>query len=145
MDSDDSVIRVPYQQIPTSSGTKLPVPLVSIGLSHGPVLFKRSFEALVDSGADDCVFPTSTARDLGIDLLEARTERRRGVGGSEQVFIHAVNLHFGPYVINIDACFMEHLPISGLLGRRGFFEHFRITFDPAGSTPGMEFERVFRS
>ena len=93
------------------------------------------------------MFPASTARDLGIDLLESRSERRRGIGGSEKVFMHAVNLHFGPYIIDIDieACFMDHLPIAGLLGPRGFFEHFRITFDPTGRTPGMEFERVYRS
>jgi hypothetical protein len=29
-----------------------------------------------------------------------------------------------------------------LLGREGFFDHFRVTFNPETTPPGLELERV---
>lgn len=137
-------MRVPYQYIIGREQSRLPVPLVKVSVSS-PTFHSAAFEALVDSGADDCVFPRTSADDLGIDLSSALSEYRRGVGGFAEVWIAPVTLHFGPWLIEIKACFMPGLPVAGLLGRRGFFEHFKITFDPIGPEPGMEFERVYRS
>ena len=48
-------------------------------------------------------------------------------------------------MFKIRAGFTNELPIAGVLGRIGFFEHFKITFDPSGLTPGFDLERFYRS
>jgi hypothetical protein len=32
-----------------------------------------------------------------------------------------------------------------LLGRIGFFEHFKITFDPSSDPPGLEIELIHKT
>jgi hypothetical protein len=32
-----------------------------------------------------------------------------------------------------------------LLGRMGFFEHYKITFDPSTHPPEIELERIYRA
>lgn len=90
-------------------------------------------------------FPESIAFALGIDLETGHRERRSGVGGNQDVWIHPVVLYVGEHALDIKAAFTKNLPVSGLLGRRGFFEHFKITFDPSSDPPGMELERVLKS
>jgi hypothetical protein len=31
------------------------------------------------------------------------------------------------------------------LGRVGFFEHFKITFDPSSNPPGFDLERIYKA
>jgi hypothetical protein len=38
----------------------------------------------------------------------------------------------------VTAGFKENLPIAGVLGMQGFFEFFRITFDPEAKTCELE-------
>ena len=68
-----------------------------------------------------------------------------GVGGRTEVWIHPVSLFVGTQVLQINAAFSGALPVAGLLGRSGFFEYFRITFDPGGDPPGLELERVHKA
>ena len=54
------------------------------------------------------------------------------------------NIYVGEHALHIDAAFAKTLPIAGLLGRVGFFEHFKITFDPTSDPPGLELEGVHK-
>jgi hypothetical protein len=47
-------------------------------------------------------------------------------------------------MISINAAFAPNLPIAGLLGRNGFFEFYKITFDSSTNPPELELERVHR-
>ena len=44
-------------------------------------------------------------------------------------------------IIRMTAGFSEVLPLGGILGRIGFFESFKITFDPSTTPPGFELEQ----
>jgi aspartyl protease len=93
--------------------------------------------AIVDSGADDCVFPASFASQLGLDLSRnTRTFRFGGVGSSNQVaYFFDLNVTFEQVVsYKMSVGFSPALEAVGigLLGQNGFFENFRVTFDLSG-------------
>ncbi|MBZ5706693.1 MAG: retroviral-like aspartic protease family protein [Acidobacteriia bacterium] len=101
---------------------------------------------MVDSGAADCMFPATIAEAIGIhDITTGRKDERLGIGGPEDVWLHPIVLYVGEHVLNIEAAFSRTLPVAGLLGRRGFFEHFKITFDPTSDPPGLEIERAYKA
>jgi hypothetical protein len=139
------LMRAPYRTQPGEGGTVLYSPFIRVrlGRPRGPAT--RFFEALVDSGAADCIFDSRLAEAIGIDLTECRTAQRLGIGGTEDVWTAPVVLYVGEHSLNITASFIPNLPVAGLLGRVGFFEHFKITFDPSGNPPGLELERVYKS
>jgi hypothetical protein len=58
---------------------------------------------------------------------------------------HTVSLHVLGSMFKIRAGFADKLPAAGLLGRIGFFEHFKITFDPSSNPAGFDLERVSRA
>jgi hypothetical protein len=59
--------------------------------------------------------------------------------------MHPISLLVGEHMLHVNAAFSDTLPVAGLLGRSGYFEHFRITFDPASNPPGLELERVYKA
>jgi hypothetical protein len=138
-------MRIPYRAYPDTDGTVhlLPFLRVSVGKKRTP-LVTRVFEAMVDSGASDCIFQVAVAEAIGIKVESGTKKQRAGIGGVQDVWIHPVQLHVGAELIDINAAFAKTLPVAGILGRIGFFEHFKITFDPTGNSPGMEIERVYK-
>jgi len=88
--------------------------------------------ALVDSGADHCVFPRSFMQPLGLDPLTAPLDTTSGVG-STNVPTHYCNvtLDLGPIHFQVYAGFTTGMdPYGiGLLGQDGFFDKFKIIFD----------------
>jgi hypothetical protein len=136
-------MRAAYKPVPDEDGTVhlLPFIRIRVGKKRGPAT--RHFEALVDSGAADCIFHESIAQAIGITAIESgKKSQRTGIAGLQDVWIHPVILYVGEHALNINAAFAKTLPIAGLLGRIGFFEHFKITFDPTSNPPGLELERI---
>jgi hypothetical protein len=43
-----------------------------------------------------------------------------------------------------EVVFVEDLPMAGLLGRLGFFDNFRVTFDHSTVPPSLTYERIVR-
>ncbi|HET8826757.1 MAG TPA: hypothetical protein VFM77_16570 [Terriglobales bacterium] len=103
----------------------------------------KRFEAIIDSGATRCLFDWSIGDFLGIDRSKCKVEKTSGIGGIEQVYVHEVLLHIPGGAVTITAGFKEKLPVAGLLGMTGFFEHFRVTFDTVGKV--CELERIFHA
>jgi hypothetical protein len=69
-----------------------------------------------------------------------------GVSGvPTKIYRHNVSLHVLGNIFKIRAGFTDQLPLAGLLGRVGFFEHFKITFDPSSNPPGFDLERIYRA
>ena len=113
------------------SGRVAPSPVLSLTLVNG----ERKFTcyAIIDSGADHCVFPRAFMQPLGLDPLTTPTELSSGVGAPAAVPTHFANLtidvqgrfQFGAYVgftTGLDALGI------GLLGQTGFFDRFNVSF-----------------
>jgi hypothetical protein len=106
----------------------------------------RRFAAILDSGCADTLFDSSIGRSLGINIKSGIRSDLGGIakGAKIPAYFHDVDLHADANIIRIRAGFSD-LPIAGILGRRGFFEHFIITFDPTFTPPGFELKRVGRA
>jgi hypothetical protein len=59
------------------------------------------------------------------------------------MYLHDVSLYTPGGIVSARAGFSDDLPIAGLLGMTGFFEHFKITFDPI--LLRCELERLYRA
>jgi len=94
----------------------------------------------VDSGSTLCVFDVTVAEKLGLVWKNGVRVMTMGIGGPKETYLHQVRLHLPGGPVSVLAAFQEALPVSGLLGMSGFFEHFRITFD--GMARVCEFERL---
>lgn len=106
----------------------------------------RKFEAVIDSGATLCLFHSSIGTAIGLNIEKGESDETMGVNGvATKLFKHKVNLHVLGSMFRIEAGFTDQLPLAGLLGRIGFFEHFKITFDPSTNPPGFELERIYRA
>jgi hypothetical protein len=90
------------------------------------------------------MFHSSIAASIGIRVDAGKKETRAGLGGTEDVWVHPVQLFVGMEMFSIHAGFTDKIPLAGLLGRSGFFEYFKITFDPSTVPAELEIERVSR-
>ncbi len=119
----------------TDSGDFLTVfrPEIQIRI-HGP-LGSKLFDALVDTGSDNTIFPASAARLLGIRVVRATGPDAQAFGGQEIALSYAeVELE----LIHSDGNLRWPAPAyflaedakeeTVLLGRDGFLEYFTATF-----------------
>jgi hypothetical protein len=105
-------------------------PVLKLTLVNGAQ--RVSCYAIVDSGADHCVFPRVFMQPLGLDALVAPIELSAGMG-SANVPTHFVNISIdlqGIIEFPVYAGFTSGLdPLGyGLLGQTGFFDRFNIAF-----------------
>jgi hypothetical protein len=85
----------------------------------------------VDSGADICIFDAELAELIGLTLEEGDQVFFSGVTGTNRVaYMHRIELIVGGQSLKTRVAFAI-LPSHayGIVGQRGFFEHFRIIFD----------------
>ena len=121
----------------------LPVQL-SDPVRHSPPC--RKFEAVIDSGASICMFHSSIGESIGLNIEKGEKDQTIGVSGAPTVmYRHKIQLHVIGNIFKIQAGFSSELPLAGLLGRIGFFEHYKITFDGSTNPPGFELERIYRA
>ena len=88
--------------------------------------------ALIDSGADRCLFNIEIAEKLGLDLVEAPEELFSGIeGGSLKVKLHKVKIQIVGMgeEIEVTAGFVKSSGVTAILGQDGFFDNFRIKFE----------------
>jgi hypothetical protein len=91
--------------------------------------------AIIDSGADDIMFPASYAARMGLDLQRGAYYQFGGAGSADQgawffeitlrimnVITYQVSVGFTP-ALEFVGC--------GLLGQNGFFDRFKVDFDLA--------------
>jgi len=132
---------LPYTKILTKPSEALPErvvilrPMLSVWLSHGDK--KIHTLALLDSGADDCLFPALLGREIGLNVEEGKKQFFSGVGSAGNVsYFHKVKIAFKlnehPFEFECHAGFSTAMDLVkfGLLGRYGFFDLFkRVSFD----------------
>jgi hypothetical protein len=143
-------LKFPYKNYPNPKSVSgqewFPLLNVRIGNPgrHSPPT--KRFEALLDSGASRCLFHSGFGASIGLDVRKGEIEETLGVSGNATLtYLHPVSLYVMDSIIKITAGFADELPFGGLLGRMGFFEHFRVTFDPASEPPGLDLERIHKA
>jgi hypothetical protein len=141
-------LRYAYKSYPEQKGGTGWWAVVSVQIAnparHSPPT--KRFEALLDSGASRCIFHSSLGRAIGLSIEEGEIEETIGVSGKPSItYLHNISLYVAGGIIGIRAGFANDLPIAGMLGRKGFFEHFKVTFDPSSDPPGFEIERIYKA
>jgi hypothetical protein len=138
-------ITQPHPAFPDETSGWLPI--LPIKLSHGHSRQTPRLEALVDSGAADTLFRADIGTFLGIDVESGIKTTLGGfvVGSRTDVHYHRVTLWVGEDAITITAGFVSKLSVAAILGRRGFFEYFIVTFDPSATPPGFDIQRLGRA
>lgn len=81
-------IKFPYLKYIVTPPTQKPAqyvyrPVIPIKLGRG-----ITFDALVDSGADECTFPGWIAKTLGHNLYKGKQKIFSGIGGSVLAYLH---------------------------------------------------------
>ncbi len=105
-------------------------PIIRINLEHGGMILPH--EALIDSGADMCIFHASIGRILGLNVENGKPARVAGVTGTiETYYIHRITLRLGAQGFETDVGFLPRMSDDGIgiLGQIGFFDQFAVTFD----------------
>ena len=104
-----------------------PYPLVPVTLRAREEL---TIYALVDSGAVVSLFPEDIADAIGLDLSKGEILYLTGVGGYiKGKHVPDVEVMIGAFRLRIPVVFVPYMPIElAVLGRKGFFETFEITF-----------------
>ena len=85
---------------------------------------------LVDSGSDDCMFHSSIAENLGIDLESGKPVTHYALGMTPlKSYVHTVELQIFGFNerIQVQASFTRESEFC-VLGQGGFFENYEITF-----------------
>ena len=87
------------------------------------------------------MFHAQLGKALGLDIAKGEPETTNGIAGPTTVYLHNISLYAPGGIIPLFAGFSLDLPVAGLLGMRGFFDSFKITFDP--TTLCCELERQY--
>ena len=86
--------------------------------------------ALVDSGADCCIFQIDQGEYIGLDVKSVNPTEMRGISNKKVlVYLHEVRMILRSNEFKIKCGFVDknELP-TPLLGRHGFFDRYSITF-----------------
>jgi hypothetical protein len=139
-------LKFPHKQTPLPDGKFDWLPILHVQVGRSTYL-TSPFEAIVDSGAFDCLFHADIARAVGIsDITTGALKMSGGVVGGAQMptYGHDIRLSVGSDNFRIEAYFAEQLPIAALLGRNGFFDKYVVTFDPRDNPPSLELTRIHK-
>lgn len=108
-------------------------PVIPVNLKSGNKSI--AYEALVDSGADLCLFDAELGEYLGIEVKAGKKREVFGVGGKASIYyLNKITVEVGGWSFEIEAGFMFGVSGNqlryGVLGQRGFFDQFKsINFD----------------
>lgn len=129
-------VTIPYKKIQIPSRVDFPAqvkysPIVATVLENKGKRLDFSFDSIIDSGADYCVFPSQFGELIGLNVELGKRLPTYGVGGQETLYFHHIKVAL---IIEKEAwefpCFagfsrkMNHKGV-GLLGRQGFFNLFK--------------------
>jgi hypothetical protein len=140
-------LKIPYKKFPAPNAPggfhyTATVP-VNIALPTKNAPRSKRFDGIIDSGASQCIFHGAIGRSIGLDIAKGRVEQTLGIMGAEKVFLHEITLYIPGGPVSTIAGFSDNLSIAGLLGFVGFFEHFKIVFDPTAFH--VELERLYKT
>lgn len=125
--------RYPRQPIPGAHEGFVLQPKIPITI-YGPT-GELSFDALVDTGSDQTIFPRFNADHIGAKLHEHNSAHTTGISsaGSKTFYAEGIELLLQldgeKYKWPAPIWFSESDDFPPLLGRKGFLEFFTATFD----------------
>jgi hypothetical protein len=111
-------------------GSNVLKPIIPIGLINK----ERSlgFAALIDSGADFCIFPMGLAESLGVTIDKSKAEGFAGISGEpSRAYFSDLTIEIGGWRYKTLVSFSSDISPRGygILGQKGFFDFFKVTFD----------------
>lgn len=111
----------PYREI--TPRIKRPIVRIVLKSKYAFVIY----HALIDSGADYCIFSIELARALNIKLSKSKISFI-GIGKEKvQGFWGKIEIRVGEVMYKIKAIFAEISEFGhGILGHKGFFDHFDV-------------------
>jgi len=105
-------------------------PVIPVTLINGDE--KVTNLAIIDSGADLCIFHAEIGEQIGLVVESGKVLQYYGISGQQlTAYFHDVKIEVGGYEFDCWAGFsrdIDNLPY-GLLGQVGFFDLFNIVFD----------------
>jgi hypothetical protein len=125
-------MKFPYIKTPQAYPIKkwLSRPLIPV-IILGP---KSNIEilALIDSGADKCLFNAQIGREIGLEVEKGKPETFMGIEGGRLIaYVHKIKLQVVGIenIIEIEAGFVDSPAADAILGQEGFFDAFKIKFE----------------
>ena len=100
-----------------------------------------SADALVDSGADTCLFDMSIAREATATLYPQLARRISGVSGRIDSIPGLLTIRILGHKLQLRTQFAENVE-PNLLGRDDFFRYFHVCFDERASELELRFRRT---
>lgn len=101
---------------------------------------------MVDTGASRCLFHADIGQSLGFNVANGKMEDTYGVSGkATTVYLHRVSIYVPGGIQTVIAGFVYDLPLAGLLGRRGFLDLFKFTYDASTNPPQFEITKIARA
>jgi hypothetical protein len=102
-------------------------------------------KAVVDSGSPYCLFRAQIGEWIGIDVQRGEEGQLGGIIANvrEPIYFHRVQLLIeNSWRLEVLAGFMKNVGVAAILGRSGFFDCFRVTFDHSTHPPELEITRI---
>lgn len=91
------------------------------------------YAALLDSGADFCIFDAEIGQYLGLNIKSGTEIQFGGVQnlGGAKAYVHKVGIEIGGHRFDADVAFSFDIAKHGygILGQKGFFDVFQVQFD----------------
>ena len=120
-----------YRKVPRSNKTNDKTPSIPMTLSGSATKF--DFTVLIDSGADVSAITKDIAEILNLNLNVPETTSI-GIGGKVRSKETTMNIRVGhgseTYTFRVPVMvILDHIDFNILLGRKGFFDKFKIEFD----------------
>lgn len=117
-------VPLPYLDIKTKSTKYILRPYIPLRLGYNHSVTQQLFDCLLDSGADENLFPAQIGEALGINIKKGKPKKHIGIGSSTmEAYEHTISLYLGTIYIKtkVDFSFTQQVQ---LLGRNGFFRFF---------------------
>lgn len=138
-------LKFPYTKVPVADvyGKKIGDayrPIISLALLHGPKTLNAL--ALIDTGADECLFPGEFATILGHNLIKGKPRTFAGIGGAITAYLHRTDIKLGVHKLRISIYYSDDWNKwgFGLLGQNAFLTRFNVFL----SRKDKEFSLIFK-
>lgn len=129
-------LKYQYRKFPTKPSGAFPRrfsvsrPVIPIHLINGQQ--RVGYLAIIDSGADYCVFDASIGELIGLTIESGKLDYFGGISGKQlTAYFHDIRIEVGGHKFDCWAGFSRDIVGSdyGILGQLGFFSLFQIRFD----------------
>lgn len=126
-----SYFKFPLKERSDFFGTSVLKPIIPVQVTFGSK--SVNYDALIDSGADFCIFDGEIGEILGLDIRMGKLQRFGGIQdtGPSEAFLHEVVLKIGGWPYKTVVGFSKDISRMGygILGQKGFFDIFTVKFD----------------